>query len=133
MQENPTSASVLAADINSPAFDGTLTYSFLPGAPAEAFDPNDQRYGDWVQSTSTSVVPFATGTRNAYGIKVGLRGNVMLTVNGPNLLFGAELTGLDADGFPMTAPDPETADALYVDLREVLFQVVSCMWWFVVG
>lgn len=90
MQENPTSASILAATISSPTFHGTITYGFLPGAPPEATDPNDQRHGDWVERTSTSVVPFATGTRNAYGIKVGLSGNVLLTVNRPNLLFGAE-------------------------------------------
>lgn len=74
-----------------------------------------------MERTGGSVVLFATGTRNAYGIRVGLKGNVMLTVNGPNLLFGAELTGLDVDGVPMSGPDPETDDAMWVDLREV--------WW----
>lgn len=46
MQENPNSAAILAANLRPPSFDGTITYGFLPGAPAEAEDPNDQRYGD---------------------------------------------------------------------------------------
>jgi hypothetical protein len=127
IQENPTSAAVLAANIHAPNFNGAITYGFLPGAPATATDPNDQRHGDWTKLTSTNVALYATGVRNAYGLKVGIEGNVMLTVNGPNYKFGQTLTGVDASGKPQAGPDPESDDVVYVNLKEVRCRWRSCV------
>jgi hypothetical protein len=120
-QDNPTSGNILVANVRAPAFSGILNYQFMKGAPANATDPMDQRMGDWVTQTNTAVGHYATGTRNPYGIKVGLKGNVMVTINGPNFKFGAQLTGIDANSEPMLGPDPETDDAVFINLKEVRY------------
>jgi hypothetical protein len=99
-----------------------LVYEFLAGAPASAVDANDQRFGDWAQQMNPNVVPYATGTRNPYDVQVGRKGNVMVTINGPNLKFGATLVGVDAASKPQVAADPETDDAVFVNLKEVCAQ-----------
>lgn len=126
MQDNPTSTNILAIDINSPTFDGIITYAPLPGAPVNVTtDPLDQRNGDWVKLANPSVATFATGTRNPYEVSVGKSGNVMVTVNGPNFKFGAALTGIDQNLQPQTAPDPETSDAVFVNLKEVCTAIAA--------
>lgn len=112
-------------DINSPSFSGVATYEVLPNAPGNITDPMDQRQGDWVRQTNPSITNFATGTRNPYDVRVGIRGNVMVTINGPNKKFGATLTGVTNTLAPKTAPDPETGDAVYVDLRQVCLCLCS--------
>lgn len=125
MQDNPTSTVILDVDINSPTFSGVATYEILPGAPANITDPLDQRHGDWVKQTNPSITNFATGARNPYDVRVGMQGNVMITVNGPNKRFGAALTGVDANLEPLTGPDPESGDAVYVDLKQVSLCLLS--------
>lgn len=120
LQDNPSSTNILAVDINAPTFNGVLSYAALTGAPVNITTaPLDQRNGDWVEQTNPSIVPFATGTRNPFEVNVGKNGNVMVTINGPNFNFGASMTGVDANMEPMTAPDPETSDAVYINLKEV--------------
>lgn len=120
LQENPTSANILAIDINAPTFDGAATYEALVGAPPNVtLNPLDQRNGDWVKLSNPAFTTFATGVRNAYEVTVGKSGNVMASVNGPNFKFGAALTGIDKDLQPQTQPDPETGDAVFVNLKEV--------------
>lgn len=126
LQDNPTCTNVLDIDINSPSFSGAATYKVLPNAPPNITDPLDQRQGDWVQLTNPSMTTHATGTRNPYDVRVGLQGNVMVTVNGPNKKFGAALTGVDANLGPLTGPDPETGDAVYVDLKKVSLCAKKC-------
>ena len=121
MQDNPTSTTILDIDINSPSFSGVATYEVLPNAPATITDAMDQRNGDWVKQTNPSITDFATGTRNPYDVRVGMQGNVMVTINGPNRNFGAGLTGVNAQLEPITGPDPESGDAVYVDLKQVCF------------
>eukprot|EP00892_Ulva_mutabilis_P000625 jgi/Ulvmu1/10563/UM065_0017.1 len=119
LPDNPTSTNILAIDINAPTFTGIVSYAALPGAPANVTaDPMDQRNGDWVKQTNPSVTTYATGTRNPYEVSVGKSGNVMVTINGPNFKFGAALTGVDKNFQPQTAPDPETSDAVFVNLKE---------------
>lgn len=119
VQDNPTCTNILVADVQNPNFDGVLTYEFLDIAPGTVKDPNDQRDGEWTLQTNDYVKYYATGTRNPYDVRVGRKGNVMVTINGPNFKFGAELTGVDADFMPQTGPDPETEDAVWLDLQEV--------------
>lgn len=119
LQDNPTCTNLLAADIQNPGFDGVLTYKFLDMAPGTAEDPNDQRFGDWAVQLNPFVTHYATGTRNPYDVRVGRQGNVMVTINGPNFKFGATLTAVDDAFMPQTGPDPETDDAVWLNLREV--------------
>lgn len=120
MQDNPTSANILAIDINAPTFDGVISYVPLPGAPPNVtLNPLDQRNGDWVQLSNPAIKTFATGTRNPYDVSVGRAGNVMVTINGPNFKFGATMAGVDNNLEPQTQPDPETDDALWVNMKEV--------------
>lgn len=121
LQENPSSAAILVFDIKAPGFDGTATYEFLDTAPADVLteDAADQRFGQWTQQTNAALVLYATGARNPYGLKVGLAGNVICTVNGPNVKYGPTMTGVDASGMPVVQDDSETADALWVDLQPV--------------
>lgn len=88
-------------------------------APGTATDPNDQRFGEWARQTNAYVKHYSTGTRNPYDVRVGRKGNFMVTINGPNYKFGATLTAVDADFMPKTGPDPETDDAVFLDLKEV--------------
>lgn len=129
LQENPTSANILAIDINAPTFDGAASYEALVGAPPNVtLNPLDQRNGDWVKLSNPAFTTFATGVRNTYEVTVGKSGNVMASINGPNFKFGAALTGIDKDLQPQTQPDPETGDAVFVNLKEVRQPLLpSCM------
>lgn len=120
MQENPTAANVLVADIRSDS-PVAAEYQFLANAPEAilAESPDDQRFGDWVQQVNPAIGNYATGTRNPYGVRVGQFGNVILTINGPNFRFGASMEGVDGDLEAIQGPDPETEDALFVQLQQV--------------
>jgi hypothetical protein len=121
LPDNPASTSILAFNIRAAGFSGKMAYQFMgcPGKCAEG-DALDQRLGEWAAMATNSAVQYwATGTRNPFGLKVGFKGNVMCTINGPNLGFGAAMNGIDGKGLAIKGPDPETRDAFFLDLKQV--------------
>ncbi|OSX75613.1 hypothetical protein BU14_0229s0001 [Porphyra umbilicalis] len=77
--ESPLSAAVLIADVNAPGFDGAITYNSTA----------EERYA--VQTGGFDVAIYATGLRSAFGSTVHTSGELYVTDNGPNELFGDEV------------------------------------------
>lgn len=127
-QDNPTSATILEFDIKAPGFNGEVKYKFLASTPAAIRnnqDPMDQRFGEWTYISEGDVTFYVTGSRNTFGIMVAQDGKVVTTVNGPNVPFGAQMTGMDKQLMPTVAKDPETLDGIYLDAQPVRTSVAA--------
>jgi glucose/arabinose dehydrogenase len=70
--ESALSAAILVADVNDPAFDGTLVYD----PPGEPLDHN-------VDLVSGDVAVFAPGIRNPYDLVIHRNGSLYAADNGP--------------------------------------------------
>ena len=129
MQEGPTTAVVLYADIRSEGYNGNIVYKFLDSAPADIVtggDLEDQMYNAWTEIDTTKtkgVGVYAYGVRNSFGLAVGLAGNVMLSDNGPNAGFGPEMTGYDPATMTgihdANGAGPNADDGMWLDVQEV--------------
>ena len=128
MQEGPTTAAVFFAKIRGASkFNGIIKYVFLPAAPAniKQQDPMDQMFTGWVKidaATNPGIGVYAYGTRNPFGLTVGLAGNVMLTDNAANKDFGPAMLGFNAaTNQPIFVQNDgvQTYDGLWIDVKEV--------------
>ena len=128
MQENPTTGAILYAKIRDADYDGNIKYAFLdvtPESVSAELDPQDQRAGQWVANINKHTGVFIGGCRNVFGLSVGLLGNVLLSMNGPNIggeghEWGFAMDGMDATTLePILGPEPQTADGVWVDVKEV--------------
>jgi N-acetylneuraminic acid mutarotase/glucose/arabinose dehydrogenase len=94
LPESPLSAAILKVELNSPGFNGALSYV----ETATGLANNDQVFGEEVDlAPGTHVVVQATGLRNAFDLCLTTKGLLYATDNGPNSGFGVASTGPTTD------------------------------------
>lgn len=91
-----SSATIVAVNVNSPNFDGHVTYD---------------EYGN--QKSGWDVSVFAPGQRNSLGIVLHSNGYLYATDNGANRGYGLSSVGCAEDG-----PSPDDPDELNVVIRD---------------
>ena len=127
VQEGVTVGGLLWADIRASGFNGDLQYEFMnitPDKIKKDEDPQDQMYTAWAEFKNPNVGMYAYGLRNAFGLTVGLKGNVMVSVNAVNIDYGPAMLGYNTTTLePIYIDDKgiRTKDAMWVNLQEVRY------------
>lgn len=112
--ESPLTSAILRAPIHDPNYNGDIQYEFIDPSDPDLLslaaeendpnpDPNDQRYGEFVQVVDVpgevEVDTFAVGLRNPYDLVYTTEGYVFSTDNGPNGIAADELNYIPEGAF----------------------------------
>ena len=105
LPESPLSGAILWADVNDPAFDGTIRYA--DPQTGEYATPDQLDGHEMLLVATPSIGWLATGIRNPYDHVYTTWGELFATDNGPNFDFGPASVSLTTQG-----PDPFDEDRL---------------------